>query len=268
MRSDTRPTILLVDDNPQIRSFIRLALEDNGFKCIEASDGDQAVYEAESSRPDLIVLDIELGDPDMDGLDVCKRIRTLGLNMPVIFLTVRSTVEDLEHGLSVAGPGSDYVRKLEELRRMQEAGQNVGDVQVAAKAPDTHELIARIRARLPLDVQNLGAYLRIDRKRMSVDRRVEGVWGAVRLQPLEYEVFKTLVDANDRVVGSWDLYDNVFQGGLRDSERSNDSGIDNYKNRVWVCIANLRKKIDPDGEHDYIRTVHGIGYRFRAEGPN
>ena len=77
MRGDTRPTILLVDDNPQIRSFIRPALEDNGFNCMEAVGGDEAVYQAEASRPDLIVLVIELGDPDMDGLDVCKRIRAL-----------------------------------------------------------------------------------------------------------------------------------------------------------------------------------------------
>ena len=118
MRRDTRPTILLVDDNPQIRSFIRPALEDSGFRCIEV-DGDEAVYHAEASLPALIVLDIELGDPDMDGLDVCKRIRMMGLRMPVIFLTVRANVEDLEYGLRVAGPGSDYVRKLEELRRMQ-----------------------------------------------------------------------------------------------------------------------------------------------------
>ena len=154
MRRDNRPTILLVDDNPHIRSFIRPALEDNGFTCVEAVDGDEAVHQAEAAQPDLIVLDIELGDPDMDGLDVCKRIRTLGLTMPVIFLTVRDTVEDLEYGLRVAGPGSDYVRKLEELRRMQEADQAVGDVEVAVKAPDTHELIARIRARPPEDQQS------------------------------------------------------------------------------------------------------------------
>ena len=201
MRGDTRPTILLVDDNPQIRSFIRPALEDNGFNCLEAVDGDEALYQAEASRPDLIVLDIELGDPDMDGLDVCKRIRTLGLSMPVIFLTVRANVEDLDYGLRVAGPGSDYVRKLEELRRMQVEDEGLGNVQVALKAPDTHELIARIRARLPMDVQELGPYLSVDRKRMRVERRVGETWEEVALQPLEYEAFRTLVDADGAVVG-------------------------------------------------------------------
>ena len=269
MHRDIRPTILLVDDNPQIRSFITLALKDSGFNCIEAVDGDQAVYEAEASRPDLIVLDIELGDPDVDGLDVCKRIRALGLNMPVIFLTVRANVDDLEHSLGIAGPGSDYIRKLEELRRMQLGGEEVGNVQVALKAPDTRELIARIRSRLPRDVQELGPYLRIDRKRRSVERRVGKGWKEAPLQPLEYEVLKTLADADGTVVGTWELFDKVFQGGgMDESSDLDESAIDNYKNRVWVCLSNLRKKIDPDGDQDYIQTVHGIGYRFRAMGSN
>lgn len=264
MPDDPRPTILVVDDNPQIRSFLRPALEDSGFQCIEASDGDEAVFQVEESSPDLIVLDIELGDPDMDGLDVCKRIRSLRHTMPVIFLTVRATVEDLEHGLHVAGPGSDYVRKLEELRRMQTEGQVMGNVQVAVKAPDTHELIARIRARLPDDVQQLDGSLRIDRKRMVVEIFVEKDWAVASLQQMEFEVFKMLVDANGRVVGTWDLFDQVFHG---DEDETDDSAIDNYKNRVWVCISNLRKKIDPDGTRNYIQTVHGIGYRFHTASP-
>jgi CheY-like chemotaxis protein len=73
--SDCRPTVLLVDDNPQIDSVIRPALEDNGFHCVEAVDGDEAEYEVETSKPDLIVLDIELGDPAMDGLDGIPRVR-------------------------------------------------------------------------------------------------------------------------------------------------------------------------------------------------
>jgi len=260
--SDARPVILLVDDNPQIRSFIRPALEDNGFDCVEAVDGDEAVYEVEVSKPDLIVLDIELGDPTMDGLDVCKRIRALGHTMPVIFLTVRATVEDLEYGLQLAGPGSDYVRKLQELRRMQTQGEEMDDLQIAVKAPDTHELIARIRARLPRDVQELGADLRLNRKSRSVERRVADRWEQARLQPLEYEVFRTIVDADGGVVGTWELFDRVFQGG---SDSSDEPDIENYKNRVWVCVANLRRKIDPGSEHDYIQTVHGIGYRLHRE---
>ena len=90
----------------------------------------------------------------MDGLDTCKRIRSLGFNMPVIFLTVRATVEDLERGLQVAEPSADYVKKLEELRRLQIERVEMGNVQIAVKGPDMHELIARIRARIPRDIQN------------------------------------------------------------------------------------------------------------------
>ncbi|MDP6453292.1 MAG: response regulator transcription factor [SAR202 cluster bacterium] len=265
MSRDSHLTILLVDDNPQIRSFLRPALEDSGFRCVEAADGDEAVYLVEESNPDLIVLDIELGDPDMDGLDVCKRIRNLGHTIPVIFLTVRATVEDLEHGLQVAGPGSDYVRKMEELRRMQVEGKGMGDVQVAIKAPDTHELIARIRARLPNDVQQFDADLRIDRCRMIVEKRNSEGWLETPLQQMEYEVFTMLVAANGRVVGTWDLFDQIFHS---EDDETDDIAIDNYKNRIWVCISNLRKKIDPDGTHNYIQTVHGIGYRFRAVNPS
>ena len=262
MYSDAKPTILIVDDNPQIRSFIRPALEDSGYKCIEAVDGEEAVYQVEESRPDLVVLDIELGDPDMDGLDVCKRIRSLGYNVPVIFLTVRNTVEDLGYGLQVAGPGGDYVKKLEELRHLQVEQYDQEDLQIALKRPDTRELIERIKARLPVDIQDLGPDLRIARRQRSVERRTDGEWEQVRLAPLEYETFKTLVDADGAVVGSWDLFDRVFKGGQRGTEDSEDFEADNYKKRVWVCITLLRKKIDPQRQHNQIKTVHGIGYRF------
>jgi len=261
---NTRPTILLVDDNSDVRSFVRLALEDAGFRCVEAEDGEKAVYQAEASRPDLIVLDIELGDPAMDGLDVCKRLRALGMHMPVIFLTVRSNVQDLESSLRVAGPGSDYVRKLEELRRLQLEGANAGNVEVAIKSPDTRELIARIRARLPSDVQQLGPGLRLDRKGGIAERLTGDHWAEVRLQPLEYQVLKALVDSEGAVVGMWELHEGVFQGGSGGSGEPDVEQFDNYKNRVWACISNLRKKIDPDGNHEYIQNVHGIGYRFRT----
>lgn len=263
MRHAARPTILLVDDNPRIRSFIRPALEDSGFNCIEALDGEQALRLVEDAQPDLIVLDIELGDPDLDGLDVCKRIRALGSRVPVIFLTVRSTFQDLERGLQRAGPGGDFVRKMEELRRIQMDGEDIGNVQVALKGSDTDELIARIRARLPLDVQDLGPRLRITRKQIKVERRLADQWEEAHLAPMEFELLRMLVDADGAVVDMWDLVDRLCQSSTVDAEGEEESEIDNYRNRVWVCLANVRRKIDPQGECDYIQNVYGIGYRFR-----
>ena len=120
MPHDLRPTILLVDDNPQIRSFIKPTLEDNGFKCIEAANGDEAVYQAQESHPDLILLDIELGDPAMDGLDTCKRIRALGLTTPVIFF---DTAGHCGRPGVWSGPSRTGLRLREKARRVaQHAG--------------------------------------------------------------------------------------------------------------------------------------------------
>ena len=178
--------------------------------------------------------------------------------MPVIFLTVRATVEDLERGLQNA---DDYVEKLKELRRIEG-----GDLQIAVKGPDTRKLIARIRARLPKDIQELGPHLRITRKQRKVEHFIAGHWEEVRLQPLEYETFKTLVDADEAVVGIWDLLDRVFQGGSHDSEELGETAVDKDRERVYVCIAKIRKKIDPRREHDYIKAVQSVGYRFCTPG--
>ena len=261
-RRSTSATVLLVDDNPQIRSFLAPALEDAGFACVEAADGVEALYLAETAQPDIVVLDIELGDGERDGLDVCRQIRNLGLNMPVIFLTVRSTIQDMEAGLRVAGPGSDYVRKLEVLKRVELGEGQGGRVELAVKSPDTRELIARIRARLPAALQQLSIDLRLDRKRGIVQRLADGSWEDVRLQPLEYQVLLALVDADGATVGTWDLFERAFETDAEaiDDERADEAS----KNRVWTCISGLRKKIDPPGA-SHIQSVHGIGYRFRGE---
>jgi DNA-binding response OmpR family regulator len=100
---------------------------------------------------------------------------------------------------------------------------------------------------------------------MIVEKRNSEGWLETPLQQMEYEVFTMLVAANGRVVGTWDLFDQIFHS---EDDETDDIAIDNYKNRIWVCISNLRKKIDPDGTHNYIQTVHGIGYRFRAVNPS
>ena len=262
MHTIARPTILLVDDNPEIRSFIRPALEDSGYNCVEAVDGEEALYLFEEAQPDLIVLDIELGDPDLDGLDVCNRIRALGSNVPVIFLTVRATFEDLERGLVVAGRGGDFVPKLEELRRIQAEGKDIGSVDLARKASDTRELILRIKTRLP-EEQQLGPDLRITWRQRKVERRIAGQWEEAHLPPLEYELLKTLVDASGEVVSFWELFDRVFQGGSVDAEEAAECEVEDYRNRVYVSINHVRKVIDPPKKHEYIQNIPRIGYRFR-----
>src|SRR5512135_54703 len=101
-----QPKVLVVDDNPAIRSYIMPALSEAGLQCIEAGDGWSALNKIYDERPDLIVLDIMLGDDAMTGLDVCKEIRRRGLSTPVIFLTIKDRLVDdsyFERAFSLGG---------------------------------------------------------------------------------------------------------------------------------------------------------------------
>ncbi|HZA25200.1 MAG TPA: response regulator, partial [Dehalococcoidia bacterium] len=141
--------ILLVDDNQSIRSFVRPALEDAGFLCIEAEDGWSALDVLDSEAPDLVVLDIMLGDEDMSGLDVCKKIRERGLHVPVIFLTIKDRTEEpayMQQAFRLGG--DDYISKREELRRVEER-MGLSPTEFLEHKSDIEELVARIKARLP-----------------------------------------------------------------------------------------------------------------------
>ena len=115
--------ILVVDDNANVISFIRPALERAGYQVTTARDGLDALYQVEAFNPALIILDIEMPPPN--GLDVCRQLRERGDTTPVIFLTVRDSITDLELGFQVGA--DDYVTKPFDIR----------------------ELLARIKARLP-----------------------------------------------------------------------------------------------------------------------
>jgi CheY-like chemotaxis protein len=123
MSEAMKTTILLVDDNLNVLSFVQPALEQKGYRVTTAGDGLEALYQAETLAPALIVLDIEM--PELNGLEVCRRLRERGDETPIIFLTVRDSVTDLELGFEFGA--DDYV----------------------AKPFDVRELLARIRARLP-----------------------------------------------------------------------------------------------------------------------
>jgi CheY-like chemotaxis protein len=117
-----QPKILLVDDNPRVRSFVRPALEDAGYQCIEAEDGLTPLALLDLESPDLVVLDIMLSnDPaDLSGLDVCKKIREQGLRIPVVFLTIKDRLDDPRYMEQAFRLGADdYITKREELQRVE-----------------------------------------------------------------------------------------------------------------------------------------------------
>src|SRR5262247_3838996 len=105
--SDRIPQVLVVDDEPNIRELVQVALKFHGCAVSTAANGADALRLAESARPDLIVLDVVL--PDLDGFEVCRRLRAGGNEVPVIFLTARDTSSDTVTGLALGG--DDYVTK-------------------------------------------------------------------------------------------------------------------------------------------------------------
>src|SRR5580658_4684028 len=101
------PRVLVVDDEPNIRELVQVALKFHGCAVSTAANGTEAMRQAETAMPDLIVLDVML--PDIDGFEVCRRLRAAGNEVPVIFLTARDTSSDTVTGLAIGG--DDYVTK-------------------------------------------------------------------------------------------------------------------------------------------------------------
>lgn len=222
--------ILLADDNPNILSFIQPTLEREGYAVVTANDGADALYKWETEHPALIVLDIEMPDPN--GLAVCRKIREAGDPTPIIFLTVRDSVSDLELGFTLGA--SDYMSKPFDIR----------------------ELIARIKARLPRVVQEFDHYLRVDAQRRVVSVQRAGKWEVVELTPREFDLLNYLVTNAGRPIGRTALLEAVFA-------IPGDSDIETktLEKHVWA----LRQKLEPNPkEPRYLVNVRGVGYKFEG----
>ncbi len=249
-----RSKVLLVDDNPRVRSFVRPALEDAGFDCIEAEDGWSALEKIECENPDLIVLDILLGDDRMSGLDVCKEIRKKDMRIPVVFLTIKDRSQDpryLERAFQLGA--DDYVTKREELRQLEQR-MGMAPTEFLGQKSDIQELVARVRARLCLAEPELefDDYLRVDLVSRQAKVNRGGQWQEVHLTAAEYDVLCALIKAGGRPVGKARLMDTA-----------NVDGEGSLQNHIW----RLRSKIEPVPETPrYILTYHSIGYRFKEPG--
>jgi DNA-binding response OmpR family regulator len=224
-------TILLVDDEPNLRHSLSYALRQEGYEVATADDGERALALFREGKPDLVVLDVML--PKMDGLAVCRAIRRES-NVPVIMLTARATELDTVVGLEVGA--DDYL----------------------AKPFSTRELIARIRAALrraaaprpaASDGDIAAGGLTIDVRRHEV--RVDG--RAVELKPREFELLRFLASNPGQVFARNQLLASVW--GL---DYSGDSRT------VDTHVKTLRERIgDAAEEPRWIETVRGVGYRFR-----
>jgi two-component system KDP operon response regulator KdpE len=220
-------TILVIDDEPQIRRVLRSTLSSQGYVITEAKTGEEGIEVARKTKPDLILLDVNV--PGMGGIEACREIRR-GSSAPIIMLTVRSAERDKV--LALDAGADDYV----------------------VKPFGIEELLARIRASLRRHAQgeSLGPFqskeLRIDFERRQVIVRD----AEVHLAPKEYEVLKLLVVNQGKPLTHRRLLQSVW-GPDYGEETEN----------LRVVINQLRKKIESDPAHPkLLLTEPWVGYRF------
>jgi two-component system KDP operon response regulator KdpE len=223
--------VLVVEDEPGIRQVLRVLLEAERYRVVEAETAKRADIEARSHKPDLMIVD--LGLPDGDGLEVIRGVRAWS-PMPVIVLSAR-TLETQKIAALDAG-ADDYV----------------------TKPFSAGELLARVRAGLRRNVRGGGKLttLRIGAIEVDFERReARGPAGDVHLTPLEYRVLESFVRHAGMIVRQEQLLREAWGPGKSGDARS-----------LRVCIKNLREKIEPDPRRPrHVVTEVGLGYRFRTE---
>jgi two-component system, OmpR family, KDP operon response regulator KdpE len=228
----TGPRVLVVDDEPQIRRSLRVALRANGYDVEEAETGTAALEQAATRPPALVILDLSL--PDVDGVEVCRRLREW-TQLPVIILSANGEDEAKVRALDEGA--DDYVTKpfsvQELLARMRVA------VRRAARATDTAAVVIR------------AGEVEIDLARRLVMRSGE----EIHLTPTEYGVLRYLAEHGGRVVTHGQLLRSVMGPGYEDAVGS-----------LRVYVASLRKKLEADPAQPHIITTEpGVGYRFRPD---
>jgi DNA-binding response OmpR family regulator len=225
-------TILLVDDEESIQKLLTYPLEREGYRVVQARDGEEALERFVEGPVDLVVLDLML--PRLGGLEVCRRMRKVESAVPIIMLTARGDEVDKVVGLEIGA--DDYITKPFSIR----------------------EFMSRVRAllrraQLPPAAARTGVIegdgLRIDTAKRTVDVRGE----PVDLTYLEFELLRTLAASPGRVFSRATLLRDLWGGAEYRDPRTID-----------VHVRHLREKIERDpGDPEFIFTVRGAGYRFR-----
>lgn len=219
--------ILVVEDEARLAKLIARVLREEGYSPRTATDGRTGLSEALAGEFDLLIVDWML--PDLDGLDLIKRLRAAEMSVPVLMLTARTQIEDRVEGLDAGA--DDYLPKPFAFA----------------------ELLARVRAlsRWPRD-QAPDPVLRSGEIALDPVRHV--VWRGkkeVDVSAREFALLATLLRRPGQVFTRSVLLDTVWGGST-----------DVYTNVVDLYVSYLRKKLDQPGETSHIRTVRGVGYAF------
>ena len=220
--------ILVIEDEERLARLISRVLREDGYAPETASDGRSGLARALAGEFDLLVVDWML--PDLDGIEVIKRLRTAEMSVPILMLTARRQVEDRVEGLDAGA--DDYL----------------------VKPFAFSELLARVRSllRWPREQKQSGQLLAAGDVTLDPHRHV--AWRGeepVDLSPREFALLATLLRRPGQVLTRSVLLDTVWGGST-----------DAYTNVVDLYVSYLRKKLDREGEPSRIRTVRGSGYTF------
>jgi two-component system OmpR family response regulator len=225
--------LLVVEDEDPIRELVSTALRFKGFTVVPVATGRDALAEARNAVFDLLLLDVNL--PDVDGFEICRKLRADGNDVPVIFLTARDDPGDLRAGFT--GGGDDYLTKPFSLE----------------------ELVLRIEAVLRRTHNRTAERSRLVVGELTLDNDAYRVWRGsdeVSLSPTEFRLLRYLMLNRNRVVSRNQILDHVW-----DYEFVGDpSAVETY-------ISYLRRKLGDKGG-SIIRTVRGFGYQIQSPDSN
>lgn len=233
-------TILLADDEAEIRELLRLYLDHESYRVLEANDGLEALDLLKKEHVDLCVLDVMM--PKMDGFRLLKEIRKKS-NMPVLMLSAKDGDSDKILGLNLGA--DDYLSKpfnpLEAVARI-----NASIRRFYALGADTAPGSGEDRGKKELRVQDL----RLDREACTLYRGEE----EIDLTSVEYRIMDLFMSHPGKVFTKQQIY-----------ERGWEEEYIVADNNIMVCISKLRSKLDDGDNNHYIRTIRGLGYRMEKK---
>jgi two-component system KDP operon response regulator KdpE len=227
--------VLVIEDEPSVRTVVRARLRHHGYRVLEAATAEQGVAQARAHNPDAVILD--LGLPDMDGLTVIQAIRAWSA-MPILVLSARGREQDKVDALDAGA--DDYITKP------------FGDDELAARL----RVALRHAARAGAPTES--AIVRAGDLSVDLDRRLALRAGeAIRLTPTEYKLIAELAKGGGRVVTQRQLLTAVW-GPSHTADAQ----------YLRVYMTQLRKKLEPNPAHPrYIVTDPGVGYRLLVDDP-